>query len=112
MSEHPTPESQTVSKCADLRQNMQRDMFDKMDDQHLTQMTAMGEIKEGIAYRKGQEEAKIVGMVATSIEKNNGHDTKAGWKDVLVKLLIAFGPYILLFLFLGIYQWLKAQGWL
>lgn len=114
MSEHFKPEKQTVSKCSELRENMQGKIFERMQNLHDDQMTAIGGIKEEIAFRKGREEALVESALTKFQAKNNGNNPTQsnGTKDVLVKILINWGPWILLLLLLGIISIFRSKGWL
>ncbi len=51
---HEKPQSQSVSKCADLRQECRDAMFGKMDELHTEQMNELGDIKTDVAFMKGK----------------------------------------------------------
>jgi len=112
-------QSQSVEKCADLRQKCQREIFEKMDKQHTVQMNAMSDIKEEIAFRKGREEALAENVLAKYM-KRNGNGTasvpnagiSSDTREILIKILINWGPWIGLALILGVGSILKSKGWL
>ncbi len=54
MPDNPQPEPQTVGKCAELQRACQGKIFDHVDEQHQKVMEGIGEIKEQLAYQKGQ----------------------------------------------------------
>jgi len=116
MSDHE--QMQTVNKCAEFRESMQSKLYERMDKQHNAQMLVLGNIKEEIAFRKGREEA-LVKNALTQYHNNGGNGNGNGngkqkerGKDILVKILIAWGPWIILLLFLGSISILKAKGYL
>ena len=113
-------QSQNVGKCAELRETCQHAIFDKMDLQHSDQMTALGKIKEDIAYRKGREEHVMEDILSKFVKRNgngtvpivNQNFSNNSFKEVAIKILISWGPWILFLLGLGIVTWLKSKGWL
>jgi hypothetical protein len=112
MSDHE--QAQTVNKCAEFREAMQNKIYERMENQHTAQMEVLGNIKEEIAFRKGREEA-LVKNALTQYHNNGGNGNgkiKSSGKDILVKILIAWGPWIILLLFLGSVSILKAKGYL
>jgi hypothetical protein len=122
----PEEQPQTVSKCADIRDSMQRNIFKQMQDYHITQMSELGGIKEEIAFRKGQEEALVKNAIA-QYQKNNGNgnngngqkkevavstnETKSK-KDIMIEILIHWGPSIIFLSALGALFLFKAKGWI
>jgi hypothetical protein len=110
----PEEQPQTVNKCAEFREAMQNKLYERIDNQHNAQMKVLGNIKEEIAFRKGREEA-LVKNALTQYHNNGGNGNgkpKESSKDILVKILIAWGPWIILLLFLGSISILKAKGYL
>jgi len=99
------PESQTVGKCADLREDMQKKLYEKMDKQHGRQMDTLGEIKQEIAYRKGQEDARIKSIVT----ETNGKK-EFNWKQFFSNAIITWGPPFLFIVIWGFISWLKSKG--
>ena len=112
-------QSQSVEKCAELRQECRDGIFKKMNDLHAVQMSTLGNIKEEIAFRKGREE-KLAEDILEKFVKRNGNGTKPVFNsnisnntgDILIKILINWGPWIGLALILGVVSILKSKGWL
>jgi hypothetical protein len=85
------PQPQGVAKCAELRGQCRESIFTKMDELHGAQMKAIAGIKESLAYSKGRESAS---------------------GSVFLKLLIAWGPFVLFLLILGMVTWFREKGWM
>lgn len=92
----PTPESQSIGRCAELRQDCREGIFTKMDEQHGIQMKVLGEIRTTLAYQKGQRNGK------------KGDGTGVG----IPNIVSTWGLPLLFLLILGIIYWLKVGGWL
>ena len=107
MNDSITPEKQTLAKCAELRQQCRESIFEKMDNQHETVMTAIGKVDKGVAFMKGQMKGNPKPIPVTNSCTKNGK-----WKEVFIKIFIAWGPWIMFFLGLGIYTFLKSKGWI
>ena len=84
---------QSISKCSELMGESQSKIFKKMDNLHTTQMTVLGEIKEQIAFQKGQDSVKF-------------------WKSFWAKILLIAVPGFLFLAVLGGVHWLKIKGWM
>jgi hypothetical protein len=97
-------QSQTISKCADLRETCQRAIFDKMDSQHGETLAALSGINEKIAYKEGQESRN---KLETAPTKKN-----SPWSGLLKQIVVMWGPPTLFILLLGVIYWLKKGGWL
>lgn len=117
MSDNPQP--QTVSKCADLREAMQDKIFTRMQKHHDDQMETLTGIKEDIAFRKGREEA-VVEKALKKYIKTNGNGTAPvanqnltnGTRELLVRMLINWGPGIAVLAAIGAAVILKSKGYL
>ena len=99
----PKPQSQTVSKCAELMNDSQRNMFDKMDIQHNAQMGAIGEIKTEVTFMKG----KMEGMPVINSQIRNG---KKDWRDIIIRFIIAWAPALVFLAIIGLVVVLKSKG--
>ena len=87
---HNKPESQTVRGCAKLREDCQTKIFEKMDNNHTVQMTAIGKIDTKMAFMDGAASAT---RPVTNDIKRNGNG-KRDWGDFGLKLLVAWVPFI------------------
>ena len=97
-------ESQSLSKCSELREACQEKIFAKMDDQHGIQMKALGEIKTELAYQDGVENGRREELPISPNESN--------WKSMLFKVMLMWGPPFLFLSGLGCVYWLKSAGYL
>lgn len=101
------PESQSISKCAELRQECRDSIFEKMDDHHTKQMDILGDIKQEIAFRKGQEDTRLKNIVINSQKKNGNGKVKDNW----IKFFITWGPPFIFIIILGFISWMKTKGY-
>ena len=100
-------EKQSVGKCAELRAECHRVIFDKMDDLHQKQMAAISEVREDLAYQRGvQNGAK------RDTETNPAIRSESPLKGFLGKALLSWGPGIGFLIVLGILAYLKQNGYL
>lgn len=96
---------QSVAKCSDLRTACQHEIFIHIDKRHTTQMEALSEIKEQLAFKAGQENGRKV----------TGENSKVGkrdWAGMVLKALFNWGPAALFLIVLGAISWLRSKGWI
>ena len=105
---HPAvkPESQTVAKCSELREKQQKNLYEKMDNQHNTTMVAIGGLDKKMSFMEGAASAKP----ATNNEIKKNGNGKRDWGDVFIRFLIAWGPFIAFLIIWGLISWLKSKN--
>ena len=109
MTEVRKPESQSIGKCSELRQECRGAIFEKMDALHEKQMIKLEKIQTDVAFMKGKQESNPL----INIPKKNGNGNGNGrTQDILIKFLIMWGPPFALIVVLGFISWMKLKGYL
>jgi positive regulator of sigma E activity len=85
-------EPQTVSDCAALRAECQKEIFKKMDDHHGQQMLVLNDIQIKAAFNAGQQKAAN------------------GWKSMIGKAMMVWGVPLLFIIILGVVYYFQKKG--
>lgn len=87
----PQPQPQTLQSCFSLREECQKAIFSKMEELHGEQMKSLAEIKEQMAFAKGQASMARAG------------------RGLFFQFLFNWGPFLAFLLVLGVVKWFGGK---
>lgn len=95
MPPRTSEQSQSLSRCADLREGCRSAIFTHMDKQHQEQMTVLSKIEKKMAFQEGIETSRKV----------------ESFRPLLRRAVVMWSPAALFLMIVGFREWAKAKGW-